>query len=152
MSYIGSRSSLNMIQLPRTRYLVLIAMGFLLVLVGTFLFQATTVYPSQVISKAAGEAIGLNPLDDRVDFGDVSQGAAVAKTLVFNNEGTVPNMVRIIVMGSVGDLVDVSDNSFTLEPGEEKKVRFQLLMPPSAPVEKTYSGRVIVVRLPLRPF
>ena len=61
-------------------------------------------------------------------------------------------MVRIIVIGGVADLVKVAENSFTLEPGEKLDVKFELVMPPSAPVEKKYSGRVIVFRFPLRPF
>ena len=152
MSYISSQRSLNMIELPRRRYLVLAALGFVLLLAGLFLYQSTTVYSSRVIVKPAGDPIGINPLDDRVDFGDVPQGAAISKTLVFNNEGTVPNQVRIIVMGGIADLVKVEVKTFTLQPGEEKSVKFELVMPPSATPEDQFSGRVIVVRFPLRPF
>ena len=132
--------------------MVLAAVGLLLFLVGVFFYQSTTIYPPQVIVKPAGDPIGINPLDDRVDFGDVPQGAAVSKTLIFNNEGTVPNQIRIIIIGGVGQFVKVADKTFTLEPGEEKSVRFDLVMPPSATPEEVYTGRVIVVRLPLRPF
>ena len=124
----------------------------LLLLVALFGYQSTTTYPSQVIVKPAGDPIGINPLEDRVDFGDVPQGATVSKVLNFTNEGSVPNYIKIFVMGSIGDLVTVDDSSFTLKKGEEKDVRFQLIMPPSAPVDKKYSGRVVVIRLPLRPF
>ena len=141
-----------MIQLPRRRYLVLAALGMLLFLVGVFFYQSTTIYSSQVIVKPAGDPIGINPFDDRVDFGDVPQGSAVSKTLVFNNEGTVPNQVRIFIIGGVGQFVKVAEKTFTLQPGEEKEVRFELIMPPSATPEEKFTGRVIVVRLPLRPF
>ena len=80
------------------------------------------------------------------------QGTAVSKTLVFNNEGTVPNQVRIFIIGGVGQFVKVAEKTFTLQPGEEKEVRFELIMPPSATPEEKFTGRVIVVRLPLRPF
>lgn len=141
-----------MIQLPRRRYLVLAAVGMLLVLVGVFFYQATTIYPSQVIVKPAGEAIGINPFVDRVDFGDVPQGAAVSKVLSFTNEGTVPNQVRIYIMGGVGQFVKVEEKSFTIQPGEKRSIKFELIMPPSATPEEKFSGRVIVVRIPLRPF
>ena len=124
----------------------------LLFLVGVFFYQSTTIYPSQVIVKAAGEPIGINPFDDRVDFGDVPQGTSVSKTLTFNNEGTVPNQVRIIIIGGVGHFVKVAEKTFTLQPGEGKSIRFELVMPPSATPEEKFTGRVIVVRLPLRPF
>ena len=141
-----------MIELPRPLYLVLAAVGMLLFLVGVFLYQSTTIYPSQVIVKSEGDPIGINPFDDRVDFGDVPQGSSVSKTLTFNNEGTVPNQVRIIIIGSVGQFIKIPEKSFNLQPGEEKSVRFELVMPPSATVDEKFTGRVIVVRLPLRPF
>ena len=141
-----------MIDLPRRRYLVLAALGMLLFLVGVFLYQATTIYSSQVIVKPAGDPIEINPLADRVDFGDVPQVSSIAKTLTFNNEGTVPNQVRIFIIGGVGQFVKVGENSFRLEPGEKKSVKFELIMPPSATPEDKFTGRVIVVRFPLRPF
>ena len=79
-----------MIQLPRRRYLVLAALGMLLFLVGVFFYQSTTIYSSQVIVKPAGDPIGINPFDDRVDFGDVPQGSAVSKTLVFTTKAPSP--------------------------------------------------------------
>ena len=141
-----------MIELPRPMYMVLAAVGMLLFLASVFLYQSTTIYTSQVIAKPTGDPLGINPFDDRVDFGDVPQGSAVSKTLEFNNEGTVPNKVRIIVMGGISDLVKVPEKSFTLQPGEQKSVEFELVMPPSATPEEEFTGRVIVVRLPLRPF
>ena len=152
MSYIGSHSSFSMIELPPRRYLVLGTLGMIVLLVAVFFYLSTTVYQSQVIVKPSGDPIGINPLEDRVDFGDVPQGSAVSKTLEFNNEGTVPNKVRIIVMGGISDLVKVPEKSFTLQPGEQKSVEFELVMPPSATPEEEFTGRVIVVRLPLRPF
>ena len=140
------------ISLPRPRYLVLFALGFILVLVGTFLCQSTTIYSSQVIVVPSGAPIGINPLDDRVDFGDVPQGSSVGKTLNFENEGSLPNRVIVMVVGSIGDLVKVEPSSFTLNQGDKQDVSLQLVMPESAEVEKKFSGRVVVLRFPLRPF
>ena len=129
---------------------MLIALGVILLLVVTFLFQALTIYDSQVIAKKAGEAIGINPLGDRIDFGDVPQGQAVAKTLILENAGTVPNQVIIFVIGNIGDLVKVGPKSVTLEPGESAEVNFRLTMPISATPEKRYTGKVFILRLPKR--
>ncbi len=152
MIAVRNRNSVIGMTLPRRRYLILIALGFLVILLGTFLFQSTTVYLSQVIVEEAGGAIGINPLTDRVDFGDVPQGSAIAKTLNFENEGTVPNRIMIFVIGGIGDLVEVEPSSFTLKEGETQDVRLSLVMPDSAEVGKKFRGRVIVLRFPLRPF
>jgi len=134
----------------RKWHIALIALGVLLLLVVTFLFQALTIYNSQVIAKEAGEAIGMAPFTDRIDFGDVPQGQAVAKTLILENAGTVPNQVNVFIIGNIGDLVKVEPKSVTLEPGESAEVDFRLTMPVSATPEKKYSGKVFILRLPKR--
>ena len=134
------------------RYIALIAVGVVLLLVVTFLFQALTIYDSQVIAKEEGGAIGMAPFTDRIDFGDIPQGATIGKTLILENMGTVPNQVNIFVIGNIGDLVEIVPSSVTLEPGESAEVDFQLTMPASAPVEKKYTGKVFVLRLPRRLF
>ncbi|MBI4328844.1 MAG: hypothetical protein HY685_03150, partial [Chloroflexi bacterium] len=134
---------------PRARWIVLFALAVVVFVVGTFFVQSTIIYPSQVVVKEAGSAIGINPLEDRVDFGDVPQGAGVSKTIIFENEGTIANRMVIMVIGGIGDLVQTDPSSFTLKPGERMEVRMRLLMPESAEVDKVYSGNVVVLRLPL---
>ena len=132
----------------KKRYIALIALGVLVVLVATFLVQAMTIYDSQVIVKEKGSPIGIAPFTDRIDFGDIPQGSGVAKTLILENRGTVPNQVTILVIGGIGDLVKVEPGSLTLEAGETAEVEFRLTMPASATPEKKYTGKVIVLRLP----
>jgi len=134
------------------RYIALIALGILLLLAVTFLFQALTIYDTQVIAKATGESIGMAPFTDRIDFGDIPQGEGVGKTLIMVNEGSVPNQVMIFIIGNIGDLVTVNPDSVSLAPGETVEVDFDLSMPVSAPPEKKYSGKVFVLRLPKRLF
>jgi len=134
------------------RYIALIALGILLLLAVTFLFQALTIYDTQVIAKATGEPIGMAPFTDRIDFGDIPQGEGVGKTLIMVNEGSVPNQVMIFIIGNIGDLVTVNPDSVSLAPGETVEVDFDLSMPVSAPPEKKYSGKVFVLRLPKRLF
>lgn len=141
---------LDMMGFIQKRYIALIAVGVVLLLVVTFLFQATTIYDSQVIAKEAGSAIGINPLGDRIDFGDIPQGATIGKTLILENAGTVPNQVNIFVIGNIGDLVDIVPSSVTLGAGEKAEVDFELTMPVSATPEKKYTGKVFVLRLPKR--
>ena len=134
--------------LPRKRYLALIALGIVLVLVGTFFYQAVTVYATQVVVAGPGAALGINPLQDRIDFGDVPVGQEVTKTLILQNAGGVDNHITIFVMGGIGDLVKAEPKSFTIKGGERMEVQFRLAVPESAPVAKKFSGRVFVLRLP----
>lgn len=138
--------------MPRVRWIILIALGVVVLLAGTFFIRSTVIYNAQVIVKEKGSPIGINPMEDRVDFGDVPQGSGVSKTLIFENEGSVPNRLIIYVLGSIGDMVQTEPQSFILKPGEKKDVKLRLVMPESAPVDKVYTGRVIVLRLPLGIF
>ena len=132
----------------KKRYIAFIALGVVLLLVVTFLFQALTIYDCQVIATKKGGAIGIAPFTDRIDFGDIPQGETVSKTLILENAGTVPNQINIFIIGGIGDLVKVEPKSVTLEPGEKAEVHFTLTMPASAPVDKKYSGKVFILRLP----
>ena len=123
-------------------------MAVVLILVGTFLFQSVTRYDSQVIVGERGSALGINPLQDRIDFGDIPVGQEVTKTLILENLGGVDNYILILVRGGIGDLVKVEPKSFTLKSGERMNVRFNLAMPESAPVAKKFSGKIWVFRLP----
>ena len=136
----------------KKRYIALIALGVLLLLLVTFLFQALTIYDAQVIAKEKGAAIGIAPFTDRIDFGDIPQGQTVGKTLIMENEGAVPNQINIFVIGNIGDLVDVEPSSVSLEPGETAEVDLELTMPASATPEKKYTGKVFILRLPKRLF
>ena len=132
----------------KKRYIGLLALGVLLLLGVTFLFQALTIYDAQVIVKAKGEPFGVAPFTDRIDFGDIPQGETIGKTLVVKNEGTVPNSISVFVIGNIGNLVKVNPDSLTLKPGESREIKFQLTMPASATPERKYTGKVFLLRIP----
>ena len=132
----------------KKRYIVMMVIGVVLLLAGTFFVQAVTVYPSQVIAKAKGSPVGIAPFTDRVDFGDIPQGENVSKSLIMENTGTVPNQIYVFVIGEVGQMVKVDPNSVAVAPGTQQEVKLRLSMPDSATPEKTFTGRVIVLRLP----
>ena len=134
----------------KKQYTYLVAAAMLVILAAVILAQALTIYPSQVIAKAAGDPIGIAPFTDRVDFGDVPQGMTVTKEISLENEGSVPNYILVFITGSVGSLVTVEPSSLTLEEGESQDIMLQLTMPASATPEKKFSGRVFILRLPKR--
>ena len=132
----------------KKRYIALIAVGVLVLLTVVFLVQALTIYPTQVIAREAGGAIGIAPFTDRVDFGDIPLGSTVGKVISLENAGTVPNYVAIFTLGSIGALVKVSPTSLTLEPGDSQDIELSLTMPASATPEKKFTGWVFILRLP----
>lgn len=133
----------------RKRNIVLIAVVVVLVLAVTFLAQALTIYSAQVVAKDKGSAIGFAPFTDRVDFGDVPQGATVAKEITLENNGSASNSIRVFVLGSIGGLVKVVPSSFTLTAGQSQDIELRLTMPDSATPETMFTGRVIILRLPM---
>ena len=101
-----------------------------------------------VINVVEGENImGINPLADKLDFGDLSRNNGMTRYVTLNNGGKTPVYVAVIKFGGIADLVKLSKNNFTLEPGEEVKLAFEIQIPPSAEVKK-YSGWTIIFRLP----
>ena len=132
----------------KRRYIVLVALVFVLVLAGTFFARATTIYSAQVIAKAAGEPVGMAPFTDRIDFGDVPQGESVTKGITLENEGENENSINVFILGSISSLVDIEPISFTIAAGERRDIKLKLRMPASAEPEKKFTGRVFILRLP----
>ncbi len=84
------------------KYISLFVLGVVVVLVSVFLAGALTVYSSQVVAKPEDAPIGFNPLEDRIDFGDIPLGAGVGKTVVLENRGQSPTSVRVFVLDLSG--------------------------------------------------
>jgi len=121
-----------------------------LVLAITFFVQAMTTYSVQVVAKEKGSTIGFAPFTDRVDFGDIPQGSTIIRSITLENQGSVPNYIRVFIMGSVGAFIKVEPDSFTLEAGEKQEIELELTMPASAEPEKKFTGRIIILQLPKR--
>lgn len=134
----------------KKRYIALIAVAVVLVLVIIFLVPALTIWPVQAIAEAKDGVLTSTPFTDRVDFGKVPLEATTTKAVSLENTGKVPNYVKVFVFGSIGDMVKVEPNSFTLEKGEKRDIRLRLTMPDSAPTGKKFTGRVVILHLPKR--
>jgi hypothetical protein len=139
---------------PRITRLRLAVLGVIVVLVvlwGAVAVASTSIYSAQVLVVDSG-GIGIPPPTETLDFGDVPPDATVNRVIQFENNGRVPTGVMILEWGGIGDLMGISDAFFTLDPGDEKEVTFDVTPPRSALAqgdeEKEYSGRVIVLRVP----
>lgn len=103
---------------------------------------------SMVVNVKDGENImGINPLSDNLDFGDLSRNNGMTRYVTFKNGGTSPVYIAALEFGDISGLVKIDKNYFTLNPNEETKISFELSIPPSAET-RSYSGSVWIFRLP----
>ena len=104
-----------------------------------------------VVNVVEGENImGINPLAEKLDFGDLSRNNGMTRYVAFKNGGGVPIFIAAFKVGDISDLIKLNKNYFILKPGEEFKLAYEIQIPPSAQVKK-YSGWTIIFRLP-KPF
>lgn len=103
---------------------------------------------SMVINVVEGENImGINPLADRLDFGDLSRNNGMTRYVTFKSSGGTAVYIAAFKFGEIAELVKIDRNFFTLNPGEEVKISFEIKIPPSAEI-KQYSGWVWIFRIP----
>lgn len=103
---------------------------------------------SMLVNVKDGENImGINPLADNLDFGDLSRNNGMTRYVTFKNGGGASVYIAALKFGEISDLVKIDKNYFTLQPGEETKLSFEISVPPSAQT-KNYTGSVWIFRLP----
>lgn len=125
-------------------YIILV---LILLLVGVQYFNAAR-YEAQV-QVIEEDRIGVNPTDQRLDFGDLprDKNAKRVVTLTNNSPYRVKSYVIVWTRGEISDFMNVNPNFFTLEPGIEAKVEFGLHIPNSAEY-RYYKGKVVIFQLP----
>lgn len=127
--------------------IVLTVVAVILIIAIFFFSQNTMIYSSQVVAIEAGENIGMAPFTDRVDFGDIPQGQSVTKTVTLTNGGDNTKSIKIFILGSIANLIDVTPGK-SFELGADQDINFRLTMPASATVGKKFSGKIIILELP----
>lgn len=132
--------------MKKWQIILTVVIAVLAVLIFCFI-TFTDTYSTQAVAKEAGSPIGMAPFTDRIDFGDIPQGAAVTKTIELINTGNNDISYKVFVLGSISQLIDVEPGkSFELKAGQTLDLNFRLTMPASAPVDKKFSGRIIILR------
>jgi hypothetical protein len=129
-----------------------IALGVIVIILAIAIFffaRVTTTYSTQAVAAAADSPIGMAPFTDRIDFGDIPLGDSITKTVVLTNNGDHDNTIKVFVIGSISQLIQVTPGkSFTLAADQTQDLNLRLSMPASAPVGKKFTGRVFILRLP----
>jgi hypothetical protein len=101
-----------------------------------------------VVNVVEGENVmGINPLADKLDFGDLSRNNGMTRYVTMKSGGGVPVYIAVLKFGEISDLVKLSMNYFILNPGEEVRLAFEINIPPSAEIRQYY-GWTIIFRVP----
>lgn len=133
----------------KKKYVILVVVVALLTIITYLFLTSSNIYSAKAVAVEAGSPIGMAPFTDRVDFGDIPQGERVTKTVVLENTGDNDHSIRIWIIGSVGQMIDVEPGkSFKLKAGTNQDVNFIFSMPDSAPEGKKYTGRIIIFQFP----
>jgi hypothetical protein len=104
-------------------------------------------YAAQVQVVEEVGKIGLNPLAEKLDFGDLARETSAIRYVSMENNGNFPIYVMVLKFGGISDLIKVSRNNFVLESGQKERLEFQIIIPVSAE-NKYYSGWVWIFKLP----
>ena len=98
----------------------------------------------QVISQ---DRIGVNPTGNALDFGDLPRNKSAIRTVELKSSGNMSSYIMVWMFGSIGDLLKVDQNYFTLKPKSDVKLQFTANIPNSAAYQY-YRGRVIIFQIP----
>lgn len=126
---------------------IFLAAGILILLFGITQIINASKYKMMVNVKDGENIMGINPLADNLDFGDLSRENGMTRYVTLKNGGSALVYIVALQFGEISDLVKVDPGFFALKPGEEKKIAFEISIPVSAQT-KQYSGRVWIFRLP----
>lgn len=144
---LNSKKEKPKIEIKRFAKKLVIAFGAVALLFIAIQFINAAKYTMVVNVKDGQNIMGVNPLADNLDFGDLSRENGMTRYITLKNGGSALTYISIWTFGEISDLVKVDPGSFTLKPGEEKKVVFQISIPISAETRR-YSGWVWIFRLP----
>lgn len=104
-------------------------------------------YSAQVIVIAGEKKVGVNPTTEKLDFGDLSADTTATRFITLNADG-MDTYILVWKFGGIAELIKLNKNNFIISQGQTEKLEFSLYMPPSAPIDKKYSGYVWIFKLP----
>jgi len=104
-------------------------------------------FNAQVNVIEGSKKIGVNPTTENLDFGDLSKDTSLTRYITLNNESKSDKYIIIWKMGGVTEMMRGTSGNFILKAGQEKKLEFEVYVPPSAEIKK-YTGRVWIFMYP----
>jgi len=136
---------------PKKKISVIKIIGLVIVLVIIWFLaiqvMAAERYDMLVNVKEEEDVMGINPLDDSLDFGDLSRGLGATRYVSLQNDSGKDRYILVWKRGEIADMIKLNQTNFVLKTGEETKLEFTLKVPPSAEA-KQYKGKVMIFRWP----
>lgn len=126
---------------------IVLAVFGVLILIVVVQFINAAKYKMVVNVVAEENVLGVNPLADKLDFGDLSRNSGMTRYVTLKSDGGISTYIAVLKFGEISDLVKADKEFFVLKPKEEVKLAFEIYVPPSAPVKK-YSGWAVIFRVP----
>jgi len=93
-------------------------------------------------------AVGVNPTDQALDFGDLSLGTTAVRKVTIENGTAMPMYIAMFKIGKISELMKIDNNFFKLPPRDTAEIEYTVFMPASAVVDSTYNGRVYLFKVP----
>lgn len=94
------------------------------------------------------DKVGVNPTAERLDFGDLSRDTGASRFVALKNTGRRGKVIWVVKSGAIAELMKSNKpGRFTLAPGEEIKLEFNVKVPVSAPYQK-FTGTVYIFKWP----
>ena len=112
--------------------------------------MAAQTWDMVVVVKEEENIMGVNPLAENLDFGDLSRNLGATRLVTLKNDSKSNRYILVWLRGEINDMVDLNKNNFVLKPGEEVKLEFTIQIPPSAE-PRIYKGKATIFRWP-KPF
>ncbi len=100
-----------------------------------------------ILDKNRIETNATSTVAGKIDFGDAVEDTLTTRYTMLKSE-KMHSFVYIMKFGAIAEMISTSKNEFTLKKGEEKKIEFNLYIPPSAPQGVEYLGRVWIFKVP----
>ncbi len=130
----------------KIKIILLVIAGIIVLFIAVQIINASKY--KMIVNVVEGENImGINPLPDNLDFGDLSRNNGMTRYVALQNGGSIATYIVVWKMGEISDLVKLNKNYFTLNPEKEFKLAFEINIPVSAEFRE-YKGNVWIFRLP----
>ena len=119
---------------------VLLCVGLTTLFYSFYVIEDKRVVPMDIKVSDHG---GFNLDTDAMHFGLAAAGDTPERSLFISHDSDHPLLVEIRFYGEFADWVEPSENSFVLEPGEQKEVFFKVYVP-GGMEHKQYNGTIVI--------
>ena len=122
-------------------FLIILTIFLIINLISNFnILEKKEIFTSFTVS----EHVGFDLNNSALTFGLVQPGHSSSREIFIENNHDVSVLVIIQSKGDISDFLIVSENSFYLNSGEEKKIDFSVILPKDLEFGK-YEGEIEVI-------